>query len=133
MAVKTAPKIFTGKRKSAVARVRLVNGSGIIKVNGREADEYFSGRKSLVNTIEMPFVVTSTNAKYNVEANLCGGGPSAQAEALRHGIAKALLEEDEKNRTPLKKNGFITRDPREVERKKYGKRGARKSFQFSKR
>lgn len=125
--------ILTGKRKTAVARVRIKPGTGIVKANGQDAKIYFAGRTSLLQSIEFPFVVTNTEGKYDVEANLSGGGVSAQADALRHGISKALLEEDADNRGALKKNGFLTRDPRVVERKKYGKRGARRSFQFSKR
>lgn len=125
--------IHAGKRKTAIARVRIKYGTGQIVVNGRDVTEYFSGRKSILQTLRMPLVVTSAEGKYDVVANIQGGGPRAQADALRHGIAKALLEQDAENRSALKKNGFLTRDDRMVERKKYGHKGARKSFQFSKR
>lgn len=134
MAVKQEEvKIFNGKRKSAVARVRVKYGDGKVIINGKEAKEYFSFRESLMYIVNQPFLLTSNENKYDVYANICGGGVAAQAEALRHGISKFLLDLDEENRAALKKNGLLTRDPREVERKKYGRRGARRSFQFSKR
>lgn len=126
-------EIAIGRRKTANARVRLKAGSGIITVNGKNAAEYFSGRETLLYKIKQAFMITSTEGKYDVFANIQGGGVSAQAEALRHGISRALLTEDSENRLSLKKNGLLTRDSRAVERKKYGKRGARRSFQFSKR
>ncbi|MEK6796114.1 MAG: 30S ribosomal protein S9 [Spirochaetota bacterium] len=125
--------IHVGKRKSAIARVRMKSGAGKIIVNDREVEDYFNGRETIINALRMPLIVTSTVGKVDVTANISGGGLHAQAEALRHGISRALLTLDAENRTALKKNGFLTRDPREVERKKYGHKSARKSFQFSKR
>lgn len=125
--------IFTGKRKTANARVRIKPGSGKILVNDRNYTEYFAGRQTLINIVEAAFKVTGNLGKYDVLVNVYGGGVSAQADAIRHGIAKALLIESDDYREPLKRNGFLTRDSRIVERKKYGKAGARKRFQFSKR
>lgn len=125
--------IYTGKRKTANARVRIAPGSGIIKVNGRDYVEYFSGRAVLVKTVEDALKVVGLFGTYDVMVNACGGGVRAQAEAIRHGIAKAVLAIDENNHDALKRNGFLTRDPRVVERKKYGRAGARRRFQFSKR
>ncbi len=122
----------TGKRKTAVARVWLKAGEGDIQVNKLTMAEYFGGAHD-PGTVVKPFVLTDTVGKYDVFATLKGGGKSAQSDALRHGIAKALLEVDENNRLSLKKAGFLTRDARVKERKKYGKKGARASFQFSKR
>ena len=122
----------TGKRKSAIARVRLSLGSGQIKVNGREMDEYFP-REALQILIRTPFDKTETLGRYDIEATLSGGGPSGQAGALRHGIARAIEKLDPAQRTTLKRAGFLTRDPRKKERKKYGQKGARARFQFSKR
>lgn len=121
----------TGRRKNAVARVRLVPGTGKVTVNGRDAKEYF-GREALVNYALTPFKVTDTQGHFDVIARLNGGGVSGQAGALRHGISRALLEAGE-YRAELKKAGFLTRDPRVVERKKYGLKKARKRPQFSKR
>lgn len=125
--------IYTGKRKTANARVRITNGSGVIKVNDRDYVEYFSGRGVLIKTVEDALKVTGLFGKYDVLVNVQGGGVRAQAEAIRHGIAKALLALSESHHDPLKRNGFLTRDPRVVERKKYGRAGARRRFQFSKR
>jgi small subunit ribosomal protein S9 len=122
----------TGKRKTAVARVWLKPGSGNITVNKSTVEDYIGGGHSR-QKIEQPFSVTETNSKYDVLATLRGGGKSAQTEALRHGIARALLEVDPEMRLTLKKAGLLTRDPRAKERKKYGQRGARARFQFSKR
>lgn len=122
----------TGKRKTAVARVWLKAGSGEISVNKLSFADYFGGAIDMKNATK-PFVLTDTVEKYDVYATLKGGGKSAQSEALRHGIAKALLEVDAENRLSLKKAGLLTRDSRVKERKKYGKKGARASFQFSKR
>jgi len=122
----------TGRRKESVARVRLTEGSGKIKVNRREFDEYFP-RETLRILVGQPFQVTGTTGKYDVFATLDGGGISGQAGALRHGISRALLKVDETLRTTLKRAGFLTRDPRAKERKKYGQKRARKNFQFSKR
>lgn len=122
----------TGRRKTAVARVFLREGNGNISVNGKNVDEYF-GNPSFVYVVKQPLSVTGTETKYDILINVKGGGPSGQAGACRHGIARALVTYDETNRKSLKANGFLTRDPRMVERKKYGQRGARRKFQFSKR
>ncbi|MBR0406221.1 MAG: 30S ribosomal protein S9 [Eggerthellaceae bacterium] len=121
----------TGRRKNAVARVRLVPGTGKVTVNGREAMDYF-GRQALIDTFMAPFKVTDTEGHFDVIARLNGGGVAGQAGALRHGISRALLEAGD-YRLELKKAGFLTRDPRMVERKKYGLKKARKRPQFSKR
>ena len=121
----------TGRRKNAIARVRLVPGTGKVTVNGREALDYF-GRQALIDTFMAPFKVTDTEGHFDVIARLNGGGISGQAGALRHGISRALLEAGD-YRAELKKAGFLTRDPRMVERKKYGLKKARKRPQFSKR
>lgn len=125
--------IFTGKRKTANARVRVTQGSGKIIVNGRDYNEYFCSRARLINLVEQALKVTGNFGKYDVFVNIHGGGVSAQAEAIRHGISKALLAEGDNYRAELKRHGFLTRDSRVVERKKYGRAGARKRFQFSKR
>ncbi len=122
----------TGRRKNATARVRLFPGKGEIRVNGRPLLDYFR-REVLKMIIEQPFKVTDTLGKFDVLANITGGGLSGQAEALRLGIARALLKWNEELRPELRAGGFLTRDPREVERKKYGRPKARKRFQFSKR
>lgn len=121
-----------GRRKNATARVRLVAGDGKMTVNGRELLDYFK-REVLKMVIEQPLISTSTLGKFNITANISGGGLSGQAEALRLGIARALLKWNEELRPELRANGFLTRDPRRVERKKYGRPKARKRFQFSKR
>ena len=121
----------TGRRKNAVARVRLIPGTGKVTVNGRDAREYF-GRDALVEYATTPFKVTDTEGHFDVIARLNGGGISGQSGALRHGISRALLEAGE-YRAELKKAGFLTRDPRVVERKKYGLKKARRRPQFSKR
>ncbi|MBI1387456.1 MAG: 30S ribosomal protein S9 [bacterium] len=122
----------TGRRKTSVARVYLKHGSGSIVINGKAAPDYLM-RKSLEMIVNQPFVATDTAGKFDVYVNLAGGGLSGQAGALRHGIARALIMFDSKYRAALKKAGHLTRDPRMVERKKYGRPGARKRFQFSKR
>jgi small subunit ribosomal protein S9 len=122
----------TGKRKTAVARVWIKPGSGQYKVNGRDFEEYFPLEEWRLMA-NRPFVLTENADKFDVIANIYGGGVPAQAWALGHGIAKALLEFNGSLRTVLKKQGLITRDPRVKERKKYGKKAARASFQFSKR
>jgi small subunit ribosomal protein S9 len=122
----------TGRRKTSVARVRLVPGTGTITVNGSPAAEYF-GRNSLMIAIEQPFKVTDTMGRFDVIASIQGGGKSGQAGALRHGIARAMLEAGDDYRGDLKKAGLLRRDPRMVERKKYGLKKARKRPQFSKR
>jgi small subunit ribosomal protein S9 len=122
----------TGKRKTSVARVRLTKGKGEIIVNGRSLVDYF-GRPVLQMIANQPFFAIDMAGKFDVVANCHGGGLSGQAGALRHGIAKALEAYDAANRPALKKLGFLTRDPRVVESKKYGKHKARRSTQFSKR
>jgi|SRR6056297_1231489 len=122
----------TGRRKTAVARVRLVPGNGKIVVNDTEAKDYFN-RKSLIQDINSPLEVTNTSDNLNVLVNVNGGGLSGQAGAVRLGIARALLKVDADYRKPLKDAGYLTRDPRMKERRKYGHKKARKSPQFSKR
>lgn len=122
----------TGRRKSSVARVRLVPGEGKIIINQRELDDYF-GLKTLELIVNQPLELTETKGKYDVFVNVIGGGVSGQAGAIRHGIARALLKVDEEFRPALKKAGYLTRDPREKERRKYGLKKARKASQFSKR
>lgn len=122
----------TGRRKTSVARVRLVPGEGNVVINGRHIDEYF-GIKTLDLIVKQPLNLTDTADKYDVIAKVEGGGPSGQAGAIRHGISRALLELDAELRPALKKAGFLTRDPREKERRKYGLKKARKASQFSKR
>jgi len=122
----------TGKRKNAVARVWLVPGSGKVTVNKMDVDSYF-GQIFKSQKIAKPFKVTDTTEQYDVIATLKGGGKSAQVDALSHGISRALLETNPETRLPLKQSGLLTRDPRMKERKKYGQKGARAKFQFSKR
>ena len=122
----------TGRRKSSVARVRLYPGTGKITINGRDVDDYF-GLETLKLIINQPFGVTNTAGKYDIVANVTGGGISGQAGAIRHGVSRALLLADDSYRTLLKKAGFLTRDPRMKERKKYGLKAARRASQFSKR
>ncbi|OGP82023.1 MAG: 30S ribosomal protein S9 [Deltaproteobacteria bacterium RBG_16_54_11] len=122
----------TGKRKTTVARVWLKPGAGTIEVNKRAFNDYFP-RETLRMTIQRPFELTNTMGQFDVYVNVNGGGMSGQAGAIKHGISKALLTYNEKYREVLKKAGFITRDPRVKERKKYGQRGARARFQYSKR
>ena len=122
----------TGRRKTSVARVRLVPGEGSITVNERNLDDYF-GLKTLELIVKQPLNLTETIGKYNVVAQVEGGGVSGQAGAIRHGIARALLKVDLEYRPALKKAGLLTRDPREKERRKYGLKKARKASQFSKR
>ncbi|MEA5092385.1 30S ribosomal protein S9 [bioreactor metagenome] len=122
----------TGRRKSSVARVRLVPGEGNITINDRELNKYF-GLKTLELIVRQPLEATETLDKYDVLANVDGGGISGQAGAVRHGIARALLKIDEEFRPVLKKAGLLTRDPREKERRKYGLKKARKASQYSKR
>ncbi|MBW2260571.1 MAG: 30S ribosomal protein S9 [Deltaproteobacteria bacterium] len=122
----------TGKRKTSIARVRIRPGAGVITVNKRTAGDYFM-RQSLLMIIRQPMEHVEQVDKFDVDAKLCGGGLSGQAEALRHGISRALVVMDSEFRTTLKRGGFLTRDARKKERKKYGQPGARKRFQFSKR
>ncbi len=122
----------TGRRKTSVARVRVSPGTGKIWVNGRAFEVYFP-LESQRMAVQQPFVATATTGKYDVKINVTGGGPVGQAGAVRHGIARALIEADAAFRPLLKAEGLLTRDPRMKERKKYGQPGARKRFQFSKR
>ena len=122
----------TGRRKKSVARVRLVPGSGAITINKRDIDEYF-GLETLKVVVRQPLVLTGTADKFDVLVNVQGGGFTGQAGAIRHGISRALLEVDEEYRATLKAAGYLTRDPRMKERKKYGLKAARRAPQFSKR
>ncbi|MGE5577657.1 MAG: 30S ribosomal protein S9 [Syntrophothermus sp.] len=122
----------TGRRKCAVARVRLLPGKGKIEVNGKDLDAYF-GRQVLRTIVRQPLHITESEGKYDVIVNVDGGGTTGQAGAIRHGIARALLEANAEFRAVLKKAGFLTRDPRMKERRKYGLKKARKAPQFSKR
>ena len=124
--------IATGKRKSSIARVRGKAGSGNIVINKRPLDEYF-GTDILRMIVKQPLALTDNVGKFDMSVNVCGGGISGQAGAIKHGITKVLLEHDPELRSALKKAGYITRDSRIKERKKYGRKKARKSFQFSKR
>lgn len=129
-----AVKIYygTGKRKTAIARVWLKPGEGKAIINKRPSDQYF-GRETAKMVIQQPFELTSTQNQFELIANVRGGGMSGQADAIKHGIAKALLQYNGELRDILKREGFLTRDSRVKERKKYGKRGARASYQYSKR
>lgn len=122
----------TGRRKTSIARVYIREGSPGIEVNGRKFEDYFP-LATLRDIIRQPLSATSNEEKLNITVNVHGGGINGQAGAIRHGIARALVELDETNRPSLKANGYLTRDARMVERKKYGQPGARKKFQFSKR
>ena len=122
----------TGRRKSSIARVRLVEGTGKITINGKDIDEFFD-LETLKVIVRQPLTVTNTTAKYDVIASVKGGGFTGQAGAIRHGIARALNEANSEYRPALKQNGFLTRDSRMKERKKYGLKKARKAPQFSKR
>ena len=134
MAKKSAAAKFygTGRRKSSIARVYLVPGTGKIVINKRDIDEYF-GLETLKLIVRQPLVATETLDKYDVLVNVHGGGTTGQAGAIRHGISRALLKVDNDFRPTLKKAGFLTRDPRMKERKKYGLKAARRAPQFSKR
>ncbi len=127
-----AVQYATGKRKSAIARVWVTAGTGDITVNERPLKDYF-GRESLRNLVQLPFDVSGMAGKFSVTATVAGGGHAGQAGALRHGISKALVLLNAGLREPIKKNGFLTRDSRVKERKKYGQKGARRRFQYSKR
>ncbi len=122
----------TGRRKKSVARVRLIPGEGKITINSRDIDDYF-GIETLKLIVRQPLVLTNTLSRFDVIANVVGGGYTGQAGAIRHGISRALLEADRELRPMLKKAGFLTRDPRMKERKKYGLKKARRAPQFSKR
>ncbi len=122
----------TGKRKNAIARVQLSLGTGMIMVNGRKADEYFP-REALQIDLRRPLEMTGSTERFDIKATVTGGGVAGQAGAVRHGIARALEKNDPTQRATLKREGMLTRDPRRKERKKYGQKGARARFQFSKR
>ena len=122
----------TGRRKKSVARVRIVPGTGVITINGKNIDEYF-GLETLKLIVNQPFTVTETMGKFDIICRVNGGGLSGQAGAIRHGVAKALLQADETYKPMLKRAGLLTRDPRMKERKKYGLKAARRAPQFSKR
>ena len=133
MAKKAAEKFYgTGRRKKSIARVYIVPGKGNITINNRDIDDYF-GLETLKVIVRQPLVATDTTEKYDVKVNVKGGGYTGQAGAIRHGIARALLNVDADFRPTLKKAGFLTRDPRMKERKKYGLKAARRAPQFSKR
>ncbi len=125
--------IGTGRRKTSVARVRLIPGGSGIEINGKTMAEYFGGREILSKIVEQPLVLTENLDKFTVKINVDGGGNAGQAGAIRHGISRALLSSDESLKKALREAGFLTRDSRMVERKKFGKKKARKSPQFSKR
>ena len=129
---KPAHYLGTGRRKTAVARVRLTSGTGKIQINGRAFDAYFP-TETQRNTAKQPLSITGMADKYDAQISVSGGGPQGQAGAVRHGLARALLTVDANLRPILKAEGFLTRDPRMRERKKYGQPGARKRFQYSKR
>jgi len=122
----------TGRRKTAIARTRLYTGSGAIEINGRPMEQYFP-RKTLQMIVRQPLALTKLTEQFDIKVNVCGGGISGQAEAVRLGIARALLQNDAALRPALKKAGFLTRDARKKERKKYGLAAARARFQYSKR
>jgi small subunit ribosomal protein S9 len=132
MAKTTNEFLGTGRRKTSVARVRIAPGTGKIVINHRPFETYFPTDTQRA-TVTQPLTITGTTGKIDVKVNVQGGGPIGQAGAVRHGISRALLKFDANLRPALKKEGFLTRDPRERERKKYGQPGARKRFQFSKR
>lgn len=122
----------TGRRKSSVARVRVYQGTGKITINGRDIDDYF-GLETLKLIVRQPLELTNTNGSFDIVCTVAGGGVTGQAGAIRHGLSRALLNFNEELRPALKKAGFLTRDPRMKERKKYGLKGARRAPQFSKR
>ena len=124
--------IGTGRRKCAVARVYVRDGEGKIVVNGKELNQYFSLKEHAM-VVRQPLMVTANENKFDILINVYGGGPNGQAGACRHGLSRALCQIDQANYTALRSNGFMTRDSRMVERKKYGQAGARRRFQFSKR
>jgi len=124
--------VATGKRKTSIARVFLRDGAGAITINGKTVEEYFAGLPT-AQSVRAPLDVTNNTGKFDVLVTVIGGGVASQIEACRHGIARALNSYDAANHVALRANGFLTRDPRMVERKKYGQAGARRRFQFSKR
>ena len=123
----------TGRRKSSIARVRLIPGTGNVTINGKSLDEYFGGLDLLKQEVKRPLVLVGADAKFDVVARVQGGGTTGQSGALRHGISRALCVADAANRPALKAAGYLTRDPRMKERKKYGLKKARRASQFSKR
>ncbi|WP_211493249.1 MULTISPECIES: 30S ribosomal protein S9 [unclassified Fusobacterium] len=123
----------TGRRKTSVARVRLIPGGTGVEINGKSMAEYFGGREILAKIVEQPLALTETLDKFQVIVNVIGGGNAGQAGAIRHGVARALILADETLKGALREAGFLTRDSRMVERKKYGRKKARRSPQFSKR
>jgi small subunit ribosomal protein S9 len=124
--------IGTGRRKTAIARVFLREGSGKITINGKDIDAYFATQEQ-ARVVRQPLMVTSNENKFDILISVIGGGLNGQAGACLHGLSRALMQVDQSNYPPLKANGYLTRDSRMVERKKYGQRGARRRFQFSKR
>lgn len=133
MAAKVQQFWGTGRRKTSIARVRLVPGSGQVKINDRVLEDYIGGRKTLYPQVALPFQATENEGRYDVLCNVAGGGVNSQIGAIRLGIARALLNVDPELRSKLREFGLLTRDPRAKERKKYGRKRARKRFQFSKR
>ncbi len=128
----TTQYLGTGRRKKSIARVRLIPGTGVITINGRDVEDYF-GYETLKMIVRAPLALTNTLGKFDVKVNVHGGGYTGQAGAIRHGISRALITADSELRGALKKAGFLTRDPRMKERKKYGLKAARRAPQFSKR
>ena len=128
----TTQYLGTGRRKKSIARVRLIPGTGVITINGRDVEDYF-GYETLKMIVRAPLALTDTLSKFDVKVNVYGGGYTGQAGAIRHGISRALITADPELRGALKKAGFLTRDPRMKERKKYGLKAARRAPQFSKR
>ena len=124
--------VATGKRKTAIARVRMQPGTGAVRVNGRAVSEYFT-REALLISIHEPFEAAAVQERYDIFATIRGGGATGQADALRHGISRAIEKADATLRAPLKRKGMLRRDSRKKERKKYGQKGARARYQFSKR
>ncbi|MEB3197051.1 MAG: 30S ribosomal protein S9 [Candidatus Sericytochromatia bacterium] len=133
MAQKVAQYWGTGRRKTSIARVRLVPGTGAIKINERTAEDYIGGRKTLFPQLALPFEATKSAGRFDVHCNVMGGGVNSQVGAIRLGIARALVTMDPDLRSALRGEDLLTRDPRAKERKKYGRKRARKRFQFSKR
>ena len=128
----TTQYLGTGRRKKSIARVRLIPGTGVITINGRDVEDYF-GYETLKMIVRAPLALTDTLSKFDVKVNVYGGGYTGQAGAIRHGISRALITADPELRGALKKAGFLTRDPRMKERKKYGLKAARRAPQFSRR
>jgi small subunit ribosomal protein S9 len=132
-AANTAVYWGTGRRKEAIARVRLMPGEGVLTINGRPGEEYLQFRQTLIGSVRQPLETLGLEGAYDIVVSAFGGGIAGQAGAIRLGVARALLDQDPDNRVPLKREGFLRRDPRAVERKKYGLRKARKAKQYSKR